>query len=92
VRRTTDKRPWVLAPAALLAVATEAAEFNLGDTQVNVGGYLRQYVSTNLSDNKDLRGDQQFDVSMLRSVLQLNADTQAGPFFVKAIGRSPASR
>lgn len=58
----------------LVAGGTQAAQLDLGDVDLNVGGYLRQYVSTNLSDNKDLSGDDRFDVSMLRSVVQLNAD------------------
>lgn len=84
---TTWWRLGVAAATALAAGGAGAVQLDLGDVDLNVGGYLRQYVSTNLSDNKDLRGDQQFDVSMLRSVVQLNADTQVGPLFFKAIGR-----
>lgn len=81
-------KPTLLAaPVALLAGAASAAQFEVGDARFNVGGYLRQYVSTNLSDNKDLSGDQKFDISMLRSVVQVNADAQLGDVFVKAIGR-----
>lgn len=85
-----DTTSWRLGVAALAALAgggAHAVQLDLGDVDLNVGGYLRQYVSTNLSDNKDLRGDDQFDVSMLRSAVQLNADTQVGPLFFKAIGR-----
>lgn len=87
MRLHIDKRYWAVAPLTLLAVTGRAAQFELGDVDMNVGGYLRQYVSVNLSDNKDLSGEDTFDVSMLRSVLQLNADTQVGPLFFKAIGR-----
>lgn len=92
----TQWKPWIHglagASATLLAGGAQAVQYDIGDTQINVGGYLRQYVSTNLSDNKDLRGDDQFDVSMLRSVVQLNADTQVGPLFFKAIGRIARER
>ena len=83
----TWQRCLASAAATLAAGAVHSVQLDLGDVDLNVGGYLRQYVSTNLSDNKDLRGDQRFDVSMLRSVVQLNADTQLGPLFFKAIGR-----
>ena len=54
----TWQRCLASAAATLAAGAVHSVQLDLGDVDLNVGGYLRQYVSTNLSDSKDLRGDQ----------------------------------
>lgn len=58
-----------------------------GDHTVHLGGYVRQYLSMNLSDMKDTPGDDQYDLSMARTTLFLNGDTNVGPFFIKGIFR-----
>lgn len=59
--------PLVAVAAASVSPGVVAYDWKLGDANLNLSGYLRQYVSMNLQDPVEVPGDDTGDISMVRT-------------------------
>ena len=83
--KNNQKKASVLLVSAglLLSAATHASD----DYSVNFSGYVRAQASMFLEDQEETSGNDEGDLGMARTSLQLEMDAQTGDVFWKAIGR-----